>query len=105
MTAAHYSACDEGITVEDERFKRGARRTRKIARRLKRAARLTDVMASELQSSADGWFARISHGWAHPAPYAVLPDLGRPHSAKWTPCARARQTRGDLSPNLAQQEN
>ena len=77
----------EGITVEDEQFKRGARRTRKIARRLKRAARLTDRMASELQSSADEWFSRISHGWA--APYAcVFP--GRPPRPSDADSLRAR---------------
>ena len=51
----------DGITVEEEQAKRGARKTRKIARRLKRAARMTDKMAGELESSAEQWFARISH--------------------------------------------
>ena len=53
---------DCGITVEAEQTKRAARKTRKIARRLKRAARMNDKMAGELESSAEQWFARISHG-------------------------------------------
>ena len=60
--ASEGRASEDGITVEAEMQKRAARKSRKIARRLKRAAQQNERMASELEGNVEEWFSWISRG-------------------------------------------
>jgi len=55
-------------TVEDDLLKRGGRKSRKMARRLKRAARQTERMAAELEGNAEAWFSRVGRGFVQCLP-------------------------------------
>ena len=60
----------EKVKVEDAIMRRSGRKSRKLARMLKRRARQTERMASELEANAEASFNWVSRGYRS-APFHV----------------------------------